>query len=223
MSSYTSNRINIILTAENVKPQGSGKCEASWIRNGQRYHMLSVSELWKPTKQLCSSQRNIMIGLKQRLTVTVHGSTHFGEREASVSHNRHYNIRVFLHLIHIYPRLAWFLIYVFFLCRLRTDPRTMNVSVRKISISSELGRTFFLKVDWAEDLGKGFTVVLYDGGSAWEGNGRCAEAMPQIWVWRVLELRHLESPLGLLKGPAMNADNMCSVDLIGKQKMQGVL
>ncbi|KAJ8401931.1 hypothetical protein AAFF_G00375120 [Aldrovandia affinis] len=46
----------------------------------------------------------------------------------------------------------------------------MNVSVRKISVSSELGRTFFLKVDWAEDLGRGFAVVLCDGVSAWDGN-----------------------------------------------------
>ncbi|XP_064152554.1 DNA repair protein XRCC4-like isoform X2 [Anguilla rostrata] len=45
----------------------------------------------------------------------------------------------------------------------------MSVSVTQISVSSESGGTFFLKVDWVEDLGAGFTVALCDGESAWMG------------------------------------------------------
>ncbi|KAJ8339574.1 hypothetical protein SKAU_G00363600 [Synaphobranchus kaupii] len=45
----------------------------------------------------------------------------------------------------------------------------MSVSVREISVSSKPGRTFFLKVHWTEGLGAGFTVVLCDGVSAWDG------------------------------------------------------
>ncbi|XP_056593509.1 DNA repair protein XRCC4 isoform X2 [Triplophysa dalaica] len=42
-------------------------------------------------------------------------------------------------------------------------------SVRQISITSEAQRSFFLKVEWAEDLGSGFIVLLSDGVSAWSG------------------------------------------------------
>ncbi|KAI1905363.1 hypothetical protein AGOR_G00015350 [Albula goreensis] len=45
----------------------------------------------------------------------------------------------------------------------------MSASVREISISSEPGRAFFLKVDWTEDLGEGFSVTLCDAVSAWNG------------------------------------------------------
>ncbi|KAG9354363.1 hypothetical protein JZ751_001070 [Albula glossodonta] len=47
----------------------------------------------------------------------------------------------------------------------------MSVSVTQITVSyeSESDGTFFLKVDWVEDLGAGFTVALCDGESAWMG------------------------------------------------------
>ncbi|KAJ8414881.1 hypothetical protein AAFF_G00024040 [Aldrovandia affinis] len=45
----------------------------------------------------------------------------------------------------------------------------MSVSVTQISVPSESGGNFFLKVDWVEDLGAGFTVALCDGESAWMG------------------------------------------------------
>ncbi|KAJ8261152.1 hypothetical protein COCON_G00168750 [Conger conger] len=45
----------------------------------------------------------------------------------------------------------------------------MSVSLREISVSSKPGHTFFLRVDWTEDLGEGFTVLLCDGVSAWDG------------------------------------------------------
>ncbi|KAI2660298.1 DNA repair protein XRCC4 [Labeo rohita] len=50
-----------------------------------------------------------------------------------------------------------------FFCRCR------STSVRQISIASEPDRTFFLKLDWAGDLGSGFVILLSDGISAWSG------------------------------------------------------
>uniref|UniRef100_A0A8C1NLI9 X-ray repair complementing defective repair in Chinese hamster cells 4 n=1 Tax=Cyprinus carpio TaxID=7962 RepID=A0A8C1NLI9_CYPCA len=44
-----------------------------------------------------------------------------------------------------------------------------STSVRQISIASEPHRTFFLKLEWAEDLGSGFVILLSDGISAWSG------------------------------------------------------
>ncbi|MBN3297111.1 XRCC4 protein, partial [Amia calva] len=45
----------------------------------------------------------------------------------------------------------------------------MGTSVRQINISSQPSQSFFLRVNWAEDVGSGFTVVLSDGLSAWSG------------------------------------------------------
>ncbi|XP_036385933.1 DNA repair protein XRCC4 [Megalops cyprinoides] len=45
----------------------------------------------------------------------------------------------------------------------------MDISVRQINVSSEPGRSFFLKVTWTDDLGAGFAVVLCDGAAAWHG------------------------------------------------------
>lgn len=47
--------------------------------------------------------------------------------------------------------------------------RCRSTSVRQISISSEPHRIFFLKLEWAEDLGSGFIILLSDGVSAWSG------------------------------------------------------
>ncbi|XP_051541467.1 DNA repair protein XRCC4-like isoform X2 [Myxocyprinus asiaticus] len=47
--------------------------------------------------------------------------------------------------------------------------RSRSTSIRQISITSEPHRTFFLKLDWAEDLGSGFVILLSDGVSAWSG------------------------------------------------------
>lgn len=57
-------------------------------------------------------------------------------------------------------------IMIIFFCRCR------STSVRQISIASEPHRTFFLKLEWAEDLGSGFVILLSDGISAWSGEGR---------------------------------------------------
>ncbi|XP_048037050.1 DNA repair protein XRCC4 isoform X1 [Megalobrama amblycephala] len=47
--------------------------------------------------------------------------------------------------------------------------RCQSTSVRQISISSEPHRMFFLKLEWAKDLGSGFIILLSDGVSAWSG------------------------------------------------------
>ncbi|XP_026799533.3 DNA repair protein XRCC4 isoform X3 [Pangasianodon hypophthalmus] len=45
----------------------------------------------------------------------------------------------------------------------------MKVTVREISIASKPECTFYLKLEWAKDLGAGFVVLLCDGVSAWSG------------------------------------------------------
>ncbi|XP_062409835.1 DNA repair protein XRCC4 isoform X2 [Sardina pilchardus] len=45
----------------------------------------------------------------------------------------------------------------------------MEVSLRQITVASEPERTFFLKVEWREDFGAGFVILLCDGTSAWTG------------------------------------------------------
>ncbi|XP_076140655.1 DNA repair protein XRCC4 [Alosa pseudoharengus] len=45
----------------------------------------------------------------------------------------------------------------------------MEVSLRQITIASDPERTFFLKVEWKEDFGAGFVILLCDGTSAWTG------------------------------------------------------
>ncbi|KAL4609499.1 DNA repair protein XRCC4 isoform X1 [Arapaima gigas] len=45
----------------------------------------------------------------------------------------------------------------------------MTVSVCQISIDSEPNRTFFLKLEWVNDLGAGFVLILCDGALAWGG------------------------------------------------------
>ncbi|XP_037403199.1 DNA repair protein XRCC4 isoform X3 [Pygocentrus nattereri] len=45
----------------------------------------------------------------------------------------------------------------------------MKVTVRQISVVSKPECTFYLKLEWAKDMGAGFVVLLCDGISAWSG------------------------------------------------------
>ncbi|XP_041093980.1 DNA repair protein XRCC4-like isoform X3 [Polyodon spathula] len=45
----------------------------------------------------------------------------------------------------------------------------MDTSLRRIEVSSEPGKIYFLRVTWEEDLGSGFSVDLCDGQSVWRG------------------------------------------------------
>lgn len=56
----------------------------------------------------------------------------------------------------------------------------MEVSLRQITVASQPERTFFLKVEWKEDFGAGFVILLCDGSNAWsgEGNGQGPFCLP---------------------------------------------
>ncbi|KAI1900426.1 hypothetical protein AGOR_G00049820 [Albula goreensis] len=99
----------------------------------------------------------------------------------------------------------------------------MSVSVTQITVSyeSESDGTFFLKVDWVEDLGAGFTVALCDGESAWMGEVSEEEVTREAEELEMRRERYVEELQLALAGGAGRPNGAYAFQLSSESARRG--